>query len=90
VSARWHLVDTVKGVTTAATIFAAAAIGAAAGYDRPLLAAGGTALVLLALEVRHIPILKFADGRRWAARFANDEVRVSDSAAGDGREPPEA
>jgi putative Mg2+ transporter-C (MgtC) family protein len=72
--ARWHVIDMVKGVTTAATIFAAAAIGAACGYARPLLAIGGTALVLLALEVRHIPILKFADGRRWAARFANDEV----------------
>lgn len=79
-SARWHLIDTVKGVTTAATIFAAAAIGAACGFGRLALAVGGTALVLLALEVRHVPILKLADGRRWAPRFANDEVDPEDGA----------
>lgn len=78
-NARRHLLDTVKGVTTAATIFAAA-IGAACGFGRLILATGGTALVLLALEVRHIPVLKFADGRRWASRFANDEVMVPDAA----------
>jgi putative Mg2+ transporter-C (MgtC) family protein len=85
---RRHLLDTVKGVTTAATIFAAAAIGAAAGFGRLLLATGGTALVLLALEVRHIPLLRFADGRRWASRFANDEVLLPEEdsvgGAGDG------
>jgi putative Mg2+ transporter-C (MgtC) family protein len=73
-SARWHLMDTVKGVTTAATIFATAAIGAACGYGRLMLGTGGTALVLLALEVRHIPLLRFADGRRYSSHFANDEV----------------
>ena len=73
---RWHLSDTVKGLTTAATIFAASAVGAACGFGRLALGIGGTVLVLLALEVRHIPILKFADGRRWAPRFANDEVPV--------------
>src|SRR5437016_46739 len=46
---RAAVMDTVKGVTTAATIFAAAAIGAAAGFGRLALACGGTALVLLAL-----------------------------------------
>ncbi|GAA2057852.1 hypothetical protein GCM10009839_79260 [Catenulispora yoronensis] len=66
--------DTVKGLTTAATIFAAAAVGAACGFGRLLLGVGGTGLVLLALEVRHIPVLKFADGRRWASRFRNDEA----------------
>lgn len=83
-AARWHLIDTVKGVTTAATIFAAAAIGAACGFGRLILATGGTALVLLALEVRHIPLLKFADGRRWAARFANDEVMPPEETGGEG------
>lgn len=81
---RRHLLDMVKGVTTAATIFAAAAIGAACGFGRLLLATGGTALVLLALEVRHIPLLKFADGRRWASRFANDEVLLPDKDAAGG------
>jgi putative Mg2+ transporter-C (MgtC) family protein len=89
-NARRHLLDTVKGVTTAATIFAAAAIGAACGFGRLILATGGTALVLLALEVRHIPVLKFADGRRWASRFANDEVMVPDAAGKEAAEEGEA
>jgi putative Mg2+ transporter-C (MgtC) family protein len=79
-SERWHLIDTVKGVTTAATIFAAAAIGAACGFGRLIMAVGGTALVLLALEIRHIPVLKLADGRRYASRFANDDEEPSEAA----------
>ncbi|MFL6116142.1 MAG: MgtC/SapB family protein [Catenulispora sp.] len=86
-SPRRHAVDTVKGLTTAATIFAAAAIGAACGFDRLLLAAGGTVLVLLALEVRYIPVLKVADGRHWAPRFANDEAAPAEDGR-DGGEPP--
>jgi putative Mg2+ transporter-C (MgtC) family protein len=78
---RAAVMDTVKGVTTAATIFAAAAIGAAAGFGRLALSCGGTGLVLLALEVRHIPLLKMADGRRWASRFANDEAVSYDEGA---------
>ena len=58
--------DVVRGITTAATIFAAAAIGAAAGEGLLLLAVTGTLLALLALEVRHIPLLRLLDGRRWA------------------------
>lgn len=80
---RAAVMDTVKGVTTAATIFAAAAVGAAAGFGRLALACGGTALVLLALEVRHIPLLKLADGRRWASRFANDEAVPVEEVAGE-------
>jgi len=84
---RWHLIDTVKGVTTAATIFAAAAIGAACGFGRLILGTGGTALVLLALEVRHVPLLKFADGRRYASRFADDQ-EVADPAPERGTDAP--
>jgi putative Mg2+ transporter-C (MgtC) family protein len=80
---RLHLMeDTVKGLTTAATIFAAAAVGAACGFGRLLLGIGGTALVLLALEVRHIPVLKVADGRRWATRFRNDEAAPVEAKTG--------
>jgi putative Mg2+ transporter-C (MgtC) family protein len=63
----------VMGVTTAAAIFAAAAIGAAAGQGRVLLAVVATALALLVLEVRHVRFLRLLDGRRWADRFGNDE-----------------
>ncbi|GAB2725053.1 MgtC/SapB family protein [Kitasatospora kifunensis] len=65
--------DVVRGVTTAATIFAAAAIGAAAGEGFLLFALTGTVLTLLTLEIRHIPVLRVLDGRRWARPFAEDE-----------------
>ncbi|MFI5761441.1 MgtC/SapB family protein [Streptomyces sp. NPDC051563] len=64
--------DLVHGVTTAGAIFAAAAIGAAAGQGRLALAVAATAFVILALETRHIPGLSFFDGRRWAHRFRSD------------------
>lgn len=63
----------VKGVTTAAAIFAATAIGAAAGQGRLLVAAVGTALSLFVLEIRHIKALSVLDGRRWAHHFSDDD-----------------
>ncbi|MDH6132445.1 putative Mg2+ transporter-C (MgtC) family protein [Kitasatospora sp. MAA4] len=65
--------DVVRGITTAATIFTAAAIGAAAGEGLLLLATTGTVLSLLSLEIRHIPVLRLLDGRRWARRFGEEE-----------------
>ena len=44
-------------------------------------AIGGTALVLLALEVRYVPGLRLIDGRRYAARFRSDD-EVPSTAAG--------
>ncbi|MFI9274988.1 MgtC/SapB family protein [Kitasatospora sp. NPDC052896] len=66
--------DVVRGITTAATIFTAAAIGAAAGEGMLLLALTGTVLALLTLEIRHIPVLRLLDGRRWAPCFSEDET----------------
>jgi len=63
----------VKGITTAAGIFAAAAIGAAAGQGRLLVAVVATALALLVLEIRHLRWLSVLDGRRWARYFPDDE-----------------
>jgi putative Mg2+ transporter-C (MgtC) family protein len=63
----------IRGLTTAAAIFAAAAIGAAAGEGRLLLATGATALALLVLEMRYIPLLRLLDGRRWTSRFRDDD-----------------
>jgi putative Mg2+ transporter-C (MgtC) family protein len=65
--------EMVKGLTTAAAIFSATAIGAAAGQGRLLVAAAATALSLLVLEIRHIKVLNMLDGRRWARHFGNDE-----------------
>jgi putative Mg2+ transporter-C (MgtC) family protein len=85
--------DSVKGLTTAATIFAAAAIGGAAGFGRLELAVGGTLLVLLALEVRYVPGLRLIDGRRYAARFRSDDempapIPVAPAASGTLPVPP--
>ena len=74
----------VRGVTTAATIFVAAAVGAAAGQGQLLLATEATVLSLFLLEVRHAGFLRFLDGRRWAERFADDD---DSPAAGPGPDP---
>lgn len=62
----------VKGVTTAATIFLAAAVGAAAGQGQLLLAALATLISLVLLEVRHLRILRFFDGRHWRGELLDD------------------
>jgi putative Mg2+ transporter-C (MgtC) family protein len=64
----------VVGLNTAAAIFAAAAIGAAAGQGRLLVAAVATVLTMFVLEIRHIKMLSVLDGRRWASRFRDDEA----------------
>jgi putative Mg2+ transporter-C (MgtC) family protein len=64
----------IRGLTTAAAIFAAVAIGAAAGEGRLLLATVATALALLVIEVRYIPLLRLLDGRRWASRFRDRQA----------------
>ena len=55
----------VTGMTSAATIFAVAAIGVVAGTGHLLLAAGVAALVLFDLELRFLPILRYLDSRRY-------------------------
>jgi putative Mg2+ transporter-C (MgtC) family protein len=66
--------EALRGITTAAAIFATAAIGVAAGEGFLLAAVLGTAMVLLILEIRHIPGLRVLDARRWSSRFTNDEA----------------
>jgi putative Mg2+ transporter-C (MgtC) family protein len=63
----------VRGVTTAAAIFATAAMTVVAGTGHLLLATLMTGLILLALELRDLPVLRFADARRYQPRFRNDE-----------------
>jgi putative Mg2+ transporter-C (MgtC) family protein len=56
------------GVTTAATILAAAAIGIVVGYGYQLAALIVTFALLVVLEIPHIPPLRFIDARtymRW-------------------------
>ena len=63
----------VRGLTTAAAILASVAIGAAAGEGQLLLAVVGTAVTLLVLEGRYIPLLRLLDARRWSGRMRRDE-----------------
>jgi putative Mg2+ transporter-C (MgtC) family protein len=62
----------IVGITTAATIFTVAAIGIVAGAGHLIVATVVGALVLVILETRHLPILRFLDGRRYAPMIADD------------------
>ena len=62
----------VTGMTSAATIFAVAAIGVVAGTGRLMLATGVAALVLFDLELRFLPLIKYLDSRRY--RRNDDEM----------------
>ena len=62
----------VKGITTAATIFAAAAIGVVAGGGYLTLAGLVAVLTLLTLEVRYIPGLRALDARRHVSHMTED------------------
>ena len=64
--------EIISGITTAASIFATAAIGAAAGAGLLAVAALATGLVLVALEGPHLPLLRLVDARRWSPRFRDD------------------
>jgi putative Mg2+ transporter-C (MgtC) family protein len=63
------------GVTTAASVFGAAAIGAIAGVGDLVLATAATVGIMLSLEIRHLPVLRYLDARRWAYLFNDDGHR---------------
>ena len=63
----------IKGVTSAATIFAVAGIGIVAGAGHLTLAVLVTVFVLLVLELRHIPIVRLLDARRYAVKDRMDD-----------------
>jgi len=64
--------DLVKGLTTAAAIFATAAIGVVVGSGHLLVGVITAAIVLLTLELRYTPFLDFLDARRYESRFRSD------------------
>ena len=66
--------ETLRGLTTAATIWAAAAIGVVAGLGHLVLAAILATLVLIDLELRYIPVLRLLDARRWKDHFTSDAM----------------
>lgn len=75
----------VRGLTTAAALWTAAAVGVLAGADRLLLAAFTTLTVLLLLEIQYIPGLNFLDARRTGLgrRSAEEVRRQEEESAGD-------
>jgi putative Mg2+ transporter-C (MgtC) family protein len=62
-----------KGITSAATIFVVVAIGVVAGAGHGALAIGVTALVLLDLELRQLPLLRRLDARRYVELVGDDD-----------------
>ena len=62
-----------KGVTSAATLLGVVAIGVVAGTGHVGLAAAVAALILVDLEIRHLPLLRVLDGRRYASRMKTDD-----------------
>jgi putative Mg2+ transporter-C (MgtC) family protein len=62
----------VRGITSAATIFSAAAIGIVVGYGHIALGILTAAGILLTLELRFIPGLRILDSSRHSARFKQE------------------
>ena len=74
---------TIRGLTSAATVFAVAGIGIVLGYGHLYLGLFVAAGFLFMLELQHIPGLRFLDASTYAARFANDyELPLRPGAAG--------
>ncbi len=65
-------VRNVRGVTSAACIFAVAALGVVAGTGHLLLAALVGALIMVDLEIRNIPFLNWLDARRYQGKLRDD------------------
>jgi putative Mg2+ transporter-C (MgtC) family protein len=61
------------GVTSAASVFAVTAVGVTAGSGHLLLAVLITALVLLDLELQHIPGLRRLDAKRYRGMIPTDD-----------------
>jgi len=89
---------TVRGLTSASTVFAVAGIGIVFGYGHLFLGLIMGAIYMFLLELQHIPGLRFLDASAIAARFANDfdapvpalldtETPPADGSAGDGPTP---
>jgi len=64
----------VKGVTTAATVLAAAAIGIVVGFGHLLLGVITAFGLLVTLELPHLPFLRALDADTISDRFQNDRA----------------
>jgi len=73
-----------RGVTSAAAIFAATGVGVVAGTGHAWLAVFVAALTVLDLELRYTPVLNRLDAHRYADHMADDsdDDRPRDGAPG--------
>ena len=62
----------IKGLTTAAAIWAVAAVGIIAGGARFVLASLTALLFVAVLELRAVPLVRWLDPQRWARHFTNE------------------
>ncbi len=65
--------EVVRGITTAAAVFAVASVGLVVGLGHLLAGCVVAVLTLLLLELRYAPGLRWLDARRYARRFRSDE-----------------
>jgi putative Mg2+ transporter-C (MgtC) family protein len=72
----------IRGMTSAAGVFAATGIGVVAGTGHAWLALFVTLLTVLDLELRHVPVLNRLDAHRYADRMETDDAD-DDPPAGD-------
>jgi putative Mg2+ transporter-C (MgtC) family protein len=63
----------VRGLTTAAAIWATSAVGMLAGIGELLIAGLVTVLVILILELQFLPLIGRLDARRWRPKEARRE-----------------
>jgi putative Mg2+ transporter-C (MgtC) family protein len=78
---------TVRGITTAATIWAAAAVGMAVGRELYLAAGLGSLLIFILLEAR--PVVRRLDnvlGARWRGLAAREEEEREEAEQARGRD----
>lgn len=64
----------IRGMTSAAGVFAATGIGVVAGTGHGWLAVFVALLTVLDLELRHLPVLNRLDAHRYADRMAADDA----------------
>ncbi|MDQ1490959.1 MAG: putative Mg2+ transporter-C (MgtC) family protein [Actinomycetota bacterium] len=62
----------IRGITSAAALFAATAIGIVAGAGHAWLAVFIAVLTVFDLELRYMPVLNRLDAHRYAERMASD------------------
>jgi len=78
-------VRNIRGITSAACIFAVAALGIVSGTGHLLLAVLVAVVILADLEIRNVPLLNRLDARRYQGRVRDDMAPPEGMPPGDER-----